>query len=376
MLARVVADVIDQAASSPAGTVEFPCRKCGADLHFAPGIQSLRCPYCDHVETIEASTKPIVEYDLAEGIDALAKARGDELNQNGKTIQCSSCGAVAVVDTQAQRCAFCGSPSVQALQEDEKMVVPESVLPFAIEAEVANRHFLEWVKSRWFAPNDLGQQARRLKLVGVYLPYWTYDSETTSDYQGYRGTHYYTTESYTDSEGNRQTRTVQRTRWSYAQGQVARFFDDVLVPASPSLDESLSAALDPWDLSGLKPFSPAYLSGLVAERYQLPLEDGFEKAKQAMSVIIESDVRRDIGGDVQRISQLFTAHEDTTFKHILLPVWISSYRYRKELYQFAVNAQTGEVVGRRPYSWIKIALAVLAGIALIGVILWLRRYYG
>lgn len=362
-----------ESSSSP---IQFPCRQCGADLTFEPGTESLTCPYCGYEETIEASTRAIVEYDLKEGIGALRKAKAGDMQKGGKTIQCESCGAVAVVDTQAQRCAFCDSPSVIVLDEDQPMVMPESVLPFGIQKDVAQQRFKAWIGSRWFAPSDLSKRARSMAIRGVYLPYWTFDSQTESDYAGYRGDYYYDTVHYTDAEGRTQTRTVQRTRWSSASGHISRFFDDVLVPASKSLDESLSSALDRWDLSALQPFNPAYLSGFLAERYQVELEHGFARAKEMMSVAIESNVRMDIGGDVQRISQVHTNHHATTFKHLLLPVWLSSYRYGDQVYQFAVNAQTGAVVGKRPYSWIKITAATILIIGLVVLLVWLGQTYG
>lgn len=367
---------MNEAAMSSVSAVSFPCRQCGADLAFEPGTQSLTCPYCGHEETVEASTRAIVEYELSRGIDALAKARADEMQKGGVTVRCDGCGAVAVVERLSRRCTFCDSPSVSPLQEDKPMVMPESLLPFKVEERVAQTNFLDWVKSRWFAPNDLAKRAKSLALRGVYLPYWTFDSQTETDYDGYRGDHYYVTESYTDAEGNHQTRTVQRTRWTPASGHISRFFDDVLVPASTSLEESLAQALGPWDLSAIEPFSAGYLSGFVAERYQVLLEDGFEQGKEVMSLAIESSVRMDIGGDVQRIRSQRTSHRATTFKHMLLPVWLSSYRYRDKVYQFAVNAQTGEVVGRRPYSWLKISAAVLAGLAFVALMFWLNYRYG
>jgi len=101
-----------------------------------------------------------------------------------------------------------------------------------------------------------------------------------------------------------------------------------------------------------------YLAGFRSEAYQVELEDGFAEAQRAIRQQIEVDVRADIGGDQQRISSLDTRYGAITFKHILLPIWLAAYRYKGKPYQFVVNGQTGEVHGERPYSAIKIALAV------------------
>jgi hypothetical protein len=84
-----------------------------------------------------------------------------------------------------------------------------------------------------------------------------------------------------------------------------------------------------------------------------------------MAAAIRDDVVRDIGGDHQRVHRVETRHEGVTFKHVLLPVWLAAYRYRDRTFRFVVNARTGEVQGERPWSWVKIALAVLAGLALL-----------
>jgi hypothetical protein len=161
---------------------------------------------------------------------------------------------------------------------------------------------------------------------------------------------------------------VTRTRWSAASGTVFNRFDDVLVVASRSLPPAQADALPPWDLAGLVPYRDEYLSGFRAESYQVGLPEGFAKAKTVMEAEIREAVCRDIGGDHQQIQSLQTRHDKTTFKHILLPIWISSYRYGDRTYRFLVNARTGEVQGERPWSWIKIALAAIAAVVAIVVV--------
>jgi hypothetical protein len=209
-------------------------------------------------------------------------------------------------------------------------------------------------------------------LSGVYLPYWTYDAHTTTFYKGQRGEYYYETQTYTerDAQGNMVTKTrqVRHTRWYSASGEVARWFDDLLVPGTTSVPSNRLAQLDPWPLDALKPYDPAFLAGYKAQRYVIKLETGFEQAKQFMAPIIESDVRKDIGGDEQSISELATSYSAITFKHILLPVYIAAYRFNNKVYQVLVNACTGEIQGERPFSAWKIAGLVFLILIVIALI--------
>ncbi len=226
----------------------------------------------------------------------------------------------------------------------------------------------DWLGRLWFAPNGLKQYARKgRKMDGIYVPYWTYDADTRSQYSGERGTVYYETRRVV-RDGKAVNVQVARVRWRPKRGRVARAFDDVLVLASKSLPKHFTDALAPWDLSHLEPYTPEYLAGFRAEGYAVALEDGFLEARAYMDNVIHRDVRFDIGGDRQRIHQVQTQVSDVTFKHILLPVWVAAYKYRGETYRFVVNGSTGKVQGERPYSNIKIAFAVIVGLLLAAAV--------
>ena len=126
--------------------------------------------------------------------------------------------------------------------------------------------------------------------------------------------------------------------------------------------------LAPWDLTALSPYTPEILAGFRAEGYTVTLEEGLGEARAIMDRRIERDVRFDIGGDRQRISDIQTQVKDVTFKHILLPVWMAVYKYRGKTYRFVVNGQSGRVQGERPWSAIKIAIAVIIGLIVAGVV--------
>ncbi len=273
--------------------------------------------------------------------------------------------------THATECPFCATPVVTGTGT-ERQIKPRALVPFALTEPNARRQMTDWLGLLWFAPNGLQEYARKGRtLQGIYVPYWTYDADTKSTYSGSRGDIYYVTEQVhvkRDGKSVVENRQVQKVRWSPARGRVARFFDDVLVLASKSLPKSYTDALAPWDLSALTPYDPQYPAGLRAEGYTIALDDGFDEARDQMNRMILRDVKFDIGGDKQRVTHVDTAISDVTFKHVLLPIWMAAYKYRGTTYRFVVNGQTGAVRGERPYSKIKIAVAIISGLIIAGLL--------
>jgi len=345
---------------------QFPCKQCGAMLQFHPGQASLVCPYCKAENAIAVSLEAIEEIDF---FAALANRCEADATREALTVKCNTCSAESTLerDTVAGTCPFCGQPIV-AEAASRRSIKPRSLLPFRITDQQAKDAFRQWISSRWFAPSGLSRFAERGGLRGVYIPYWTYDCNTISDYTGERGEDYTETETYTTVENGQtvtRTRTVTKTRWWPVSGRVYNSFDDLLIPASESLPPKYTRKLEPWDLENLVPYTDDYLAGFVAESYQLGLEQGFEQAKAVMDPVIRQTICRDIGGDHQRIHSVRTHYRDITFKHLLLPLWLSAYRYRENTYRFLVNARTGQVTGERPYSFWKIFFLVMTVLAAI-----------
>jgi len=360
----------------------FPCSQCGADLEYSPGIGELNCNYCGYINPIPESDHAILEYDFIESIQTLKQDRQQPKERKSiNIVHCPSCAARFELhnNEHAGNCPFCDTPVVMDIQEAQ-LFHPESLLPFDITEKQATISFSEWINSRWFAPSALKEKAKRdEKLLGIYLPYWTYDSETSSDYIGERGTIYYVQENYTvviDGKTEHRSRSVARIRWTAVSGHVRLFFDDVLIGATYTLPRTLLDPLQPWDLENLKPYSEAYLSGFRSEIYQIELDEGFQRAQQIMNSRIRHAIKRDIGGDQQRISHVNTQHSDTTFKHLLLPIWSAAFNYQNKTYRFVVNGRNGKVQGERPYSVIKIIAASIAGIALVGGLIYIAQITG
>ena len=351
-------------------TTEFPCAQCGADLRFSPGEAVLRCDYCGHRNHIDIEHQPIQELDFRTAVE---KQLHEAQIETTIVAKCSSCGAEVEFDANVHSddCPFCSGPLVTDTMQ-HRHIRPRALLPFAVTERQGKEALRRWLGSRWFAPSALKRYARAdERLNGIYTPYWTFDAETESEYAGQRGDIYYVQRwvtVMTDQGPKRQLQTVPKVRWTSVRGRVRRAFDDVLVLGARSLPKAITDRLAPWDLHALVPYQQQFLAGFRAEAYTVDLREGFAEGRGIMDLTIARDVRLDIGGDHQRISNVDTHFGDVTFKHVLLPVWIAAYRFRGKVYRFVVNGRSGEVQGERPYSWWKIALAVIAGLIVAGAL--------
>ncbi len=348
----------------------FPCPACGADLRYAPELDALKCAHCGHEERIPENRGRVPELDLrAVERNALPPSETEAL----RVAQCPSCGARIEFDADihAKECPFCASPIVTDTGV-ERQIKPQAQLPFLVSENEARQGLKTWLGRLWFAPSDLRAYARADRaLDGIYIPYWTYDAETRSAYTGRRGTVHHVSRPVTAIvNGRRQTvmQTTAEVRWSPAKGRVARTFDDVLVLGARSLPKAFTDRLEPWDLSALTTYDPRFLAGFRAEGYTVPVDEAYGEARRIMNAVIESDVRRDIGGDRQQVGRVDTEVGALTFKHVLLPIWVAAYRYRGKSFRFVVNGRTGVVQGERPWSSWKIG-AVVALFVLVALLI-------
>ena len=351
-------------------THQVNCKNCGATLKYAPGTDTLKCEYCGAVNEIEGAgeTKEVHEIDYA---DFIANHLDNEEKQEIVTIKCTNCGASTTLkpNVTSDDCPFCGTSLILTSGTTSAIIKPQYVLPFKIDDKQALDAFGKWIKGLWWAPNNLKKYAETgNKLNGMYIPYWTYTSDTSTAYTGERGDFYEEEEEYTtevDGETVVQTRMVTRTLWTPVSGYVTDNFKNILVLASNSLPPKYTRKLEPWDLTSLTDYRDEYLSGFRTESYQVDVTAGLQQAEEVMKQGIAQSVRKDIGGDQQQVYQMNTKFDSITFKHILLPVWLSTYRYNNKAYRFMINGRTGDVEGERPYSAMKIVLFILMIIMLI-----------
>lgn len=355
----------------------FVCEACGGEQAFDATVGRLRCKYCGAEREVPAdSTGAVVERDLWQGL--AAAPRGLDIPE-AKSSVCQECGAhVAFPDgVTATTCTFCGSARVLEEAENRRALRPESLLPFAIDKKRAQAAFTAWLGRLWFRPSNLKAMAKISELAGVYIPFWTYDAHVDSSWTAEAGYYYYVDEEYTTQENGKtvvKTRQVRHTRWERAWGSRSDDYDDLLVCASQGLPRELADRFKTFNMAALVPYSAGYLAGWRAEEYGVDLQAGFEIAKQRIVASQEQRCARDVPGDTHRGLRVENTLSNLTYKHVLLPLWIAAYRYDGKVYRFLVNGSTGEVVGKAPWSWVKITLALVATlIVLIGLWLLLRN---
>ncbi len=345
------------------------CPNCGAQTTFNPSKQKLHCENCGHEEAIATAQDKIVEVPIEDALHLSDAQKGMDVPM--RAFHCNTCGAVTAVsaDTVNLTCSFCTGTNVNEEAFENRVIKPFGILPFKVNKKDADARFKEWIGRGWFLPSDLQKLAALDKMDGVYIPFWTYDAQTDSEWTAESGYYYYETETYTDDQGNSQTRQVQHVRWTPSWGSYDHWFDDVTVVASGGLKQQMIERVYPFNLASSVNYEPRFMLGWKSEVYAADVKEGFTTAESIMDNYIEREVTKQIPGDTYRFLNITTQKSRITFKHMLLPVWVAAYKYNDKTYQVVVNGETGKIAGDKPISWIKVALLVLA-IAVVAAVVY------
>lgn len=338
---------------------KFHCPACGGEAVWTPSKQALVCPFCGTVSPAKLEMRGaetvIVEHDLVTALRTIPdSARGWQTQKI--SVQCQSCKAISVFDPDkvAKQCEFCGSTALVPYEQTKDVFRPESLLPFKISEPQARDAIRAWYGRQWFAPNRFRAKALTDTVKGIYLPYWTFDASADAAWTADSGTYYWV------RQGNQQVRQV---RWTPVSGELTHAFDDDLVCASRGVDAGRLRGVEPFPTTNaLVPYDPGYLSGWTVERYQIDLLAAAQQSRVQMDDELRTFCAQQIHGDTYRDLRVNATYSDQTFKHILVPVWLLSYVYGAKSYQVVMNGVTGTISGARPWSWIKIALAIFAAL--------------
>lgn len=346
----------------------FPCRECGADTTWDPDADALRCDHCGTTHAVPRGEGAIAERSLTAAAAAAACGFGVER----RVARCRECGAQVAFEDRAtaETCVYCGSASVLDQEANRNAIRPESLVPLDVGRAAVEAAVAAWLKRLWFRPAAL-RKAWRGDAVGVYVPFWTFDCRAHSDWTADAGYYYWETETYwVTVNGRRETRTrqVRKVRWEPAWGARDDVYDEMLVSASGGLDERLLARVGSFDTGALVPYRPEYLAGWRAEEYRLDLAQAWGRAHERVEAEQLRRCAADVPGDTQRDLRVRNTVAEMRWKHILLPVWLLSYRYRGKTYTILVNGQSGRLAGEAPLSpWKILGLALLLLLLLAAV---------
>jgi predicted RNA-binding Zn-ribbon protein involved in translation (DUF1610 family) len=254
---------------------------------------------------------------------------------------CASCGAEVIGDknTVATVCPYCGNTQIiQARVTD--MLRPDLVIPFKKDKKAAKEALQKFQNKKRLVPKFFNQQSRMDSITGIYVPFWLFDADTTSHIR-YNAT---TVKHWSDSRRN-YTRT---NHYSCVRGGTLGF-KHVPVDGSAKMDDAYMDAIEPFDYTQLTGFSTAYLSGYLADKYDVDAETSKSRANERIKATVEREFRKSVTG----YSSVTPASSSVQFsggtvRYALLPVWVLNTSYQGKMYTFAMNGQTGELIGKLP----------------------------
>lgn len=321
--------------------IQYKCPNCGSDMAFDSDSGTLSCGNCGRQDNIESFSDDFIETVFEEN--------------EAKEYHCNNCGAVVVTDadTTATSCSFCGAAVVLG-DRVSGILAPSLVIPFTISKEQAIEAFRKWCRKGLLTPKGFMSANRIKKITGIYVPFWLYDLKNEAK------VHATATRVRTYTRGDY---IYTETKFYDVYRDLRVDFSRVPVDASEKMNDELMDKLEPYHYGNLKDFKTPYLAGYLAEKYNYDDKELFPRVKEKMSKPVD-----------QYISSTITGYNSVTYKdknirtknaksiYVLLPVWMLYYDYDKSEHIFAMNGQTGKVVGKPPLSFGKIS-AWFGGIA-------------
>jgi DNA-directed RNA polymerase subunit RPC12/RpoP len=277
--------------------------------------------------------------------------QGDEATE----YHCKNCGAVLITDAQttATTCSFCGAGVVIGDRLTGSLA-PAKVIPFSISKEQAQEAFKQWCKKGLLTPRDFMTADRIKNITGIYVPFWLYDVNGRGEAEAT------CTRVRTYTKGDW---IYTETKYYHVYRKVDLNYSRIPCDASKKMDDNMMDKIEPFHYDNLKDFQMPYLAGYISEKYDFDDEQMLPRIKSRVSDYVDSYIRSTINGynTVSFIRKDINVRKKRA-DYTLLPVWMVCYDYRQAEHIFAMNGQTGKIVGKPPLSKGKIA-AWFAGIS-------------
>lgn len=343
----------------------YKCKSCGNFLSYNPDENKLYCEHCQSLFDLQKVNKAVeIPYDHNSEI-------GYEDWGCEKNLKCTSCGAVTTLNSfeTTINCPFCNAPNIVEV-DDLKGLKPNGILPFKISRKKAVINFKAWLKRKFFAPQNLAKTAETKELKGVYVPLFTFDTDTETDYDIRYGKYYYVV---VGSGKNR--RSERRTQWYTDSGYVENRFDDIQIEASQFMTQKDFEKLGGFDTYNALEYHNQFITGYTSERYNCGLDASWESAKIIADKIIVQRIKNSYNADVIDYCDTSNKYKNNTYKYNLVPMWFMNYKYNNKNYKCSINGRTGKVIGKTPLSKIKVGITALLASGIVAAVVVLILKY-
>ncbi|MFI3207021.1 MAG: hypothetical protein R3Y33_07215 [Clostridia bacterium] len=346
------------------------CPNCGGAIEFDPNKQMLKCPYCEGEFPIESvrefneAEKEAVEDNMNWDVYSSDTGNGDwtgEEKENISAYVCQSCGGEIIADkeTAATSCPYCGNPVILPKQF-EGMFKPDYVIPFKFDKNSAKNALKNFYKGKILLPKEFKTDNKIEEVQGLYVPYWLFDCDSKADMR-FKATRVRT---WSDSK----FRYVKTSHFSLVRnGEVS--FEKIPVDGSSKIEDKYSEAIEPFDYKQSEAFQTAYLTGYLADKYDVSAEQCVPRANERIRESTIEEFRKTVIGydTVNLISSNINILQGD-IKYTMLPMWILNTNYHGKKYTFAMNGQTGKIVGELPTDRLKFWLmssGIFAGLTAV-----------
>ncbi|MCL2301167.1 MAG: hypothetical protein FWC27_13580 [Firmicutes bacterium] len=345
--------------------LEYKCPCCNAGINFDSTLQRMKCPYCETEFDAEALRQfnAVQEEQHEEPNWEEGGAPWDDAGLQG--YRCPSCAGELIGDatTAATRCPYCGNPAVLPAQLRGSFR-PEEVIPFKLDKQAAVAAFGENLKGKRLLPKKFRDENTLGEITGVYVPFWLFDCRAGARVN-YRATR---TATWSDKH-------YQYTKTDHYQLRRAGEASFARIPAdgSQKMDDAMMDAVEPYDYRELRPFQMTYLSGYLADRYDVGAQECGKRAERRAAASLQSELQgttAGFGACSAESEQYWVNHARA--RYALLPVWTLNCTWRDKLYRFAMNGQTGKFIGELPVDKGRTAawfFGIFGGVAALGAVL-------
>lgn len=326
---------------------EYKCPNCSGAVQFDTSVQKMKCPYCDtefeiesfleYQKELETPERDNFELDTGKVSTELSEADIGDLT----TGSCPSCGAELIGDenTIATVCPCCGNTQI-VKQRVTGMLKPEFVLPFQLDKKQATEKLKEFYKEKKLLPDLFKEENRINSIQGLYVPFWLFDANAKG-HVIYKATR---TSGWSDKNY-----IYSKTDFYSVTRDGSLDFEKVPVDGSEKMDDDFMDAIEPFDYSRMKDFMPMYLSGFLAEKYDVGIDASKERAFTKMKQSFEDQCRKTVSGYATVIKESSSVNvENGKVSYALFPVWVLNTKYKGTNYQFMMNGQSGKFIGTLP----------------------------